>query len=193
MSKINKKSGTPVFGQLLSFIPRQDFNKSVQKHQADRYIKRFTSWDHMVTMLFGVIHKVGGLRELCSGMARHLGMTALPTKSTLSDRNKSRTPKIFEELFFSIYKYNRWILSDSSLSKNEKRSEELTSELQSRFDLVCRLMLEKKNNTIAQKRIENGERLSRSNWKHGRHDWPSPIEVPDKSVCEPIRRPGALQ
>lgn len=126
MSKINKKSGTPVFGQLLSFIPRQDFNKSVQKHQADRYIKRFTSWDHMVTMLFGVIHKVGGLRELCSGMAahdqslRHLGMTALPTKSTLSDRNKSRTPKIFEELFFSIYKYNRWILSDSSLSKNEK-------------------------------------------------------------------------
>lgn len=68
MSKINKKSGIPVFGQLLSFIPRQDFNRSVQKHQADRYIKRFTSWDHVVTMLFGVIHKVGGLRELCSGL-----------------------------------------------------------------------------------------------------------------------------
>src|SRR5699024_11816746 len=28
---------------------------------------------------------------------------------------------------------------------NEKRSEEHTSELQSRFDLVCRLLLEKKN------------------------------------------------
>jgi len=126
MGKINKKSGIPVFGQLLSFIPRQDFNRSVQKHQADRYIKRFTSWDHVVTMLFGVIHKVGGLREICSGMAahdqslKHLGMTSLPTKSTLSDRNKSRTPKVFEELFFSIYKANRWILSDSSLSKNEK-------------------------------------------------------------------------
>lgn len=126
MSKINKKSGIPVFGQLLTFIPRQDFNKSVQKHQTDRYIKRFTTWDHMVTMLFGVIHKVGGLRELCSGMAannqslKHLGVKSLPTKSTLSDRNKSRTPKVFEELFFSIYNANRWILSDSSLSKNEK-------------------------------------------------------------------------
>src|SRR5699024_12347600 len=32
------------------------------------------------------------------------------------------------------------------------RSEEHTSELQSRFDLVCRLLLEKKNNTI--KRIQ---------------------------------------
>lgn len=126
MSKISKKSGIPVFGQLLSLIPRQDFNNSVKNHHADRYIKRFTSWDHLVTMLFGVIHKVGGLRELCSGMAahnqslKHLGVKSLPTKSTLSDRNKSRTPKVFEELFFSIYNANRWVLSDSSLSKNEK-------------------------------------------------------------------------
>src|SRR5207249_7614166 len=30
----------------------------------------------------------------------------------------------------------------------QMRSEEHTSELQSRFDLVCRLLLEKKNNTI---------------------------------------------
>src|SRR5207249_9074784 len=31
----------------------------------------------------------------------------------------------------------------------KKRSEEHTSELQSRFDLVCRLLLEKKNNSHA--------------------------------------------
>src|SRR5437868_14894098 len=31
------------------------------------------------------------------------------------------------------------------VSANEQRSEEHTSELQSRFDLVCRLLLEKKN------------------------------------------------
>src|SRR5699024_12067883 len=33
----------------------------------------------------------------------------------------------------------------ASRSKNKYRSEEHTSELQSRFDLVCRLLLEKKN------------------------------------------------
>src|SRR5437868_11271820 len=33
-----------------------------------------------------------------------------------------------------------------------RRSEEHTSELQSRFDLVCRLLLEKKKNTILRKR-----------------------------------------
>src|SRR5437868_12739423 len=34
---------------------------------------------------------------------------------------------------------------DSALATGQARSEEHTSELQSRFDLVCRLMLEKKN------------------------------------------------
>lgn len=126
MGKINRKSGIPVFGQLLSFIPRQEFNRTAVKLGSDRYIKRFSSWDHTVTMLFAVIQKVGGLRELCSGMAahfhslKHLGMTSLPTKSTLSDRNKSRTPDLFESLFYSIYRRHKSFLSDSRLSKNEK-------------------------------------------------------------------------
>src|SRR5699024_4010340 len=41
-------------------------------------------------------------------------------------------------------KHNLKTISD--LKKVEDRSEEHTSELQSRFDLVCRLLLEKKNN-----------------------------------------------
>src|SRR2546429_1200481 len=35
------------------------------------------------------------------------------------------------------------------LARNQLRSEEHTSELQSRLHLVCRLLLEKKNNTLA--------------------------------------------
>src|SRR5207249_5381179 len=36
--------------------------------------------------------------------------------------------------------------SSRAITSNRSRSEEHTSELQSRFDLVCRLLLEKKNN-----------------------------------------------
>src|SRR5699024_12316689 len=39
---------------------------------------------------------------------------------------------------------------ERELYRSAGRSEEHTSELQSRFDLVCRLLLEKKNNTIGQ-------------------------------------------
>src|SRR5690349_23478977 len=38
--------------------------------------------------------------------------------------------------------------ADRILARNIGRSEEHTSELQSRRDLVCRLLLEKKNNTV---------------------------------------------
>src|SRR5699024_11818442 len=50
------------------------------------------------------------------------------------------------EFFFFIFK-PEW--DDDSLTETWEplsRSEEHTSELQSRFDLVCRLLLEKKNN-----------------------------------------------
>src|SRR5699024_12298902 len=52
-----------------------------------------------------------------------------------------------------------WIYGDSSeaegyryLYYEQERSEEHTSELQSRFDLVCRLLLEKKNTEKAKRR-----------------------------------------
>src|SRR5699024_11885785 len=40
----------------------------------------------------------------------------------------------------------------------DPRSEEHTSELQSRFDLVCRLLLEKKNNTETARTTDQVER-----------------------------------
>src|SRR5699024_12037141 len=42
-------------------------------------------------------------------------------------------------------------LNEARKKKLNTRSEEHTSELQSRFDLVCRLLLEKKNSTSMQK------------------------------------------
>src|SRR5207249_8996557 len=41
------------------------------------------------------------------------------------------------------------VLGGRKLFLSDLRSEEHTSELQSRFDLVCRLLLEKKNNTVS--------------------------------------------
>src|SRR5438067_13869548 len=53
----------------------------------------------------------------------------------------------YTTLFRSNISALRWVyatLSDSALAAHDLRSEEHTSELQSRFDLVCRLLLEKK-------------------------------------------------
>src|SRR2546428_4385586 len=53
------------------------------------------------------------------------------------------------ELIVPLWKpaWTRWLASVSTInSEFPERSEEHTSELQSRSDLVCRLLLEKKNN-----------------------------------------------
>src|SRR5699024_11784817 len=48
----------------------------------------------------------------------------------------------------AIVRESDWVLRDeiAKAGLERERSEEHTSELQSRFDLVCRLLLEKKNN-----------------------------------------------
>src|SRR5699024_11249936 len=56
----------------------------------------------------------------------------------LSEEQLEKSKHIFDTWLIS-----RWVDDDENVSF---RSEEHTSELQSRFDLVCRLLLEKKKN-----------------------------------------------
>src|SRR5699024_11786600 len=70
-------------------------------------------------------------------------------------RNHNRCLNIrFLDLFDKLlFRHHRWViyLNDFTIGLfyfiDHTRSEEHTSELQSRFDLVCRLLLEKKNYT----------------------------------------------
>src|SRR6266536_69943 len=56
------------------------------------------------------------------------------------------------------------VISTSNRCVKIRRSEEHTSELQSRVDIVCRLLLEKKKNIFADKRpVLIGEDLSEAN------------------------------
>src|SRR5699024_11707115 len=49
----------------------------------------------------------------------------------------------------AVFKFTpTWFTAVSTTKSNRSRSEEHTSELQSRFDLVCRLLLEKKKDII---------------------------------------------
>src|SRR5699024_12038342 len=62
---------------------------------------------------------------------------------TVSDSCLQNLYNRFIRTFFNHFLFK---ISDQSLFWwNNRRSEEHTSELQSRFDLVCRLLLEKKN------------------------------------------------
>ena len=90
-----------IFSQLLKFFPRNEFDKIVRKHGAERHAKGFTSWSQFVSMLFCQLAGAESLREICTGLGcclgklRHLGVNAPPNKSTLSYANAHRPAAMF--------------------------------------------------------------------------------------------------
>jgi hypothetical protein len=89
MGKDSKKNlvGQPIFKQVANIIPRDKFDLLVKEHKSDRYYKSISSWDHLITLLFGILSRCDSMREVCDAMAslggklNHLGMDCAPAKS----------------------------------------------------------------------------------------------------------------
>jgi Domain of unknown function (DUF4372) len=85
-----------LFRQLIALFDRKEFYRLVLKHQAERYAKGYSSWDHFIALLFCQLAQAKSLREICGGLAcclgklRHLGMRDAPKKSTLLYANRHR-------------------------------------------------------------------------------------------------------
>ncbi|MGV8919790.1 MAG: IS4 family transposase [Pseudomonas sp.] len=89
--------------QLLSFIPRSSFERSVEAHQADRYVKRCTSWQLLVTLVSGHLTQASSLRSLATfsqTLAPHrYHLHAGPiARSTLSDALNKRDYRPLQDL-----------------------------------------------------------------------------------------------
>lgn len=96
-----------VFNQLFNFIPRYAFEKSVKRHEADRYAKTFKAWQQFLLLLYAQATGKQSLRELESGLQLHsprlyhLGLKPVP-RSTMSDGMERRDCRVFEELFYDM-------------------------------------------------------------------------------------------
>ena len=96
-----------VLGSLLKAVPRRRFAGIVQRHGGDKYTKGFSSWDHLVTLVFGQLGGLSSLREVetvwnAQAMHHyHLGSGAI-RRSTLSDANQRRPSAIFAEAFAEL-------------------------------------------------------------------------------------------
>ena len=119
MSKSNHFFGQPLYGQLINLLDKEKILELSRSKGGERYIKRFNAWTHLVTMLYAVIMRHDSLREISVSMlaeARklsHIGITMMPTRSTLSDANARRPEAIFESIYRWLYK--RLLVSDKNL------------------------------------------------------------------------------
>jgi hypothetical protein len=98
----------PIFGELLKLVPRYQFEKAVNQHQGDRYVKSYTTLHQYITILFSQIKKKDSIRDIVTGLEAnesrwyHLELTGV-YRSTLSDANNKRSFQIFEDLFYHLF------------------------------------------------------------------------------------------
>lgn len=116
------------FNEVLKALPRDKVEKIIKKHDGDRYRKKFSSWQHLVTMILSQLSDCRSLRDIESLLNSqqnsfyHLGIKNEIKRSTLSDANSNRSMEIFKDLS---------ILMLSRLKGEKKELSELVTALDS--------------------------------------------------------------
>lgn len=95
-----------IFAQMTAFLNRSKFNRIVAKYEGDKYVKHFSCWNQLLTLMFGQLCNRESLRDLIVALHAHqskcfhLGVGKYVTRSNLSKANENRNYRIFEEFAF---------------------------------------------------------------------------------------------
>jgi hypothetical protein len=111
--------GQPIFSQMINLLKKSKIKAQALSHKSDHYCKRFSTFQHLITMLYGVTSGCNSLRELCGGIVSygdkisHCKFDYSPKRSTISDANKRRDCIVFEDIYDDLVKEYLPDLSDS--------------------------------------------------------------------------------
>jgi len=97
-----------LFSQIISKLDRSVFKKLVFEKSTDKHQKGYTSWTHLVSMLFCQFAKSQSVRDISNGLRsatgnlNHLGIQKAPSKSTISYQNKNRDWTLFRDYYYQL-------------------------------------------------------------------------------------------
>ena len=97
-----------VFAQLVAFLDDNKFRHIVDKYGGNRYVKYFTCWNQLLTLMFGQLSNRESLRDLILAVEAHrqkcyhLGLGKHVTRSNLAKANTNRDYRIFEEYAYYL-------------------------------------------------------------------------------------------
>ena len=100
--------GKFVFAQIVEFIPRFEFEKSVKRYKGDFHAKSLNSYNHLLQLIFGQITACTSLRDICLCLKAHqnnlyhLGIKQNVVHSTLSRANDNRNYRIFQDFGYYL-------------------------------------------------------------------------------------------
>lgn len=96
-----------ILHQLLSLMPRHQFDRAVEEFAGNRYVKKFSTWSQMTVLLYAQAANKNSLRDIQIALGTqeaklyHLGLPPV-RRSTLADANAQRDHRIMEQLFHHL-------------------------------------------------------------------------------------------
>lgn len=95
--------GQTLFAQVMAYAPHREFQRCVRRYHGDRGVRRFSCWDHFLTMAFAQLSYRESLRDIeaCLGARPeklyHMGIRSKVSRTTLAVANEKRDWRIYAE------------------------------------------------------------------------------------------------
>ncbi|MDP4291487.1 MAG: IS4 family transposase [Bacteroidota bacterium] len=127
MNKSTNFTGQPILNQLIMFLDKGKIKRISKQYESDRYVKKFSTYNHVVVMLFVALEGYHSIREVVLGLLAnahklsHFGLSYIVRRSTLSEANLRRNSIVFEEIYKDVYTRNRQYLADSRMSDSDMK------------------------------------------------------------------------
>lgn len=93
-----------IFNQLVSFIPKDVFDRLVVKHKANNYVKDYTCWNHLLVMMWAQLTGRRSLRDIESSLRVHsdktyrMGIGRCISRNNIANANARRDVSVYREL-----------------------------------------------------------------------------------------------
>ena len=96
-----------VFHDVLKRVPWAAFDRLVEQHGADRHVRRLSTKNQLIALVYGQLSGAASLREIVGGLESHAvrlyHVGAKPvSRSTLADANAKRPSAVFTALFATM-------------------------------------------------------------------------------------------
>ena len=95
-----------VFAQVVEFLNEDKFRRIVAKYNGNHYVKIYSVWNQLLTLIFGQLSRSPSLRDCVIALQAHhdklyhLGIGKNVTRSNLSKANEQRDYRIFEDFAY---------------------------------------------------------------------------------------------
>jgi len=96
-----------LFKQITQAISYPQFQKVVNKFNGDKYSKLFSSWNHLMVLLYGQLAGRTSLRDIIHSLQSnasnmyHMGIRSV-SRNNLSHQNNKRDHRIFEQFYYLL-------------------------------------------------------------------------------------------